>query len=165
MTVIICMVCGLIIGYIYDFFRAIRITSNHNKALTVISDLLFWIITALITILAFFYIDGLNLRFYRFLAIIIGTLLYFIFLSSFFLKISEKIFEIFAYFLKFLFTIIKLCGKIVCVIWNFILYPIKLIYDILKKYTVLLKRNLNKFKRYKKRIWYNCWNLKADYGL
>ena len=152
MTVIICIVCGLIIGYIYDFFRAIRITSNYNKALTLISDLLFWILSASIIILAFFYIDGLNLRFYRFLAIIIGTLLYFIFLSAFFLKISEKIFEIFAYFLKFLFTIMKFCGKIICVVWNFISYPIRLIYSILKKYFILLKRNLNKFRRFKKRI-------------
>lgn len=156
MAVIICMVCGFLIGYIYDFFRAIRITSKHNKALTLISDLFFWIITALITILAFFYIDGLNLRFYRFLAIIIGALLYFIFLSSFFLNISERIFEIFGYFLKFLFTIMKFCGKIICVVWNFLSYPIRLIYRILKKYLILLKRNLNKFRRFRKRIWCYC---------
>ena len=152
MPVILCIVCGLLIGYIYDFFRAIRIASNYNKALTLISDLLFWIISALIIILTFFYIDGLNLRLYRFLAIIIGALLYFIFLSSFFLKISERIFKIFGYFLKILFTIIKFCGKIVSVIWNFISYPFRLIFKLLKKYFILFKINLNRFRRFSKRI-------------
>lgn len=152
MSVIICTACGLLIGYIYDFFRAVRITSKYNKILTLIADFSFWVITAIITILTFFYIDGLNLRFYRFMAIISGVILYFSFLSDFFLKISERIFEIFGYFLKILFTIIKFCVKIIYVIWNFVSYPIRLLIDILKKLFIMLVNNLNKFKRFSKRI-------------
>ena len=152
MSVIICTVCGLLIGFIYDFFRALRITSKYNKGLTLISDLFFWIITTIIIILTFFYIDGLNLRFYRFLAIISGVFLYFIFLSSFFLGISEKIFEIFGYFFKILFTIIKFCGKILYIVWGFVSYPFRFLFNILKKFFYVLSGSLNKFKRFSKRI-------------
>ena len=133
MSVLICLICGIITGYLYDFFRAIRITSNYNKFLTLIADLFFWILTGTLTILTFFFIDGLNLRFYRFLAIIAGTFLYFIFFSSFFLGITEKILKIFVYFFKILFTITKFCGRILNIVWNTLLYPFRLLWKILAK--------------------------------
>ena len=151
-VLIICLTCGIIIGYTYDFFRAVRITSKYNKFFTLISDLFFWLITGAITILTFFYIDGLNLRFYRFLAIIIGAMLYFIFFSSLFLKISEKILKVFAYFLKILFTILNFCVKILNIIWNSLLYPFKILCKLIVINLKKLGGQFHKLKKISKRV-------------
>lgn len=152
MSVLICTICGITIGYIYDFFRALRITASNNKFLTLISDLFFWILTSAITILTFFFIDGLNLRLYRFIAIITGAFIYFIIFSSFFLKITEKILKIFAYFFKILFTIIKFCGKILNVIFNTLFYPFNILWQLSVKGFKKLSGQFKKFKRISKRI-------------
>lgn len=149
---LICLICGILIGYVYDFFRAVRITAKYNGFFTLISDLFFWIIAGSVTTAAFFYIDGMNLRFYRFCTLIIGVILYFSFLSPFFLFISEKFLNIFVFFFKILFTILKFCGKIINMIFGVLLYPFVFLGKLISGYTVKLFGKMKKFKKIFKRV-------------
>lgn len=148
----VCTVCGIVTGYIYDFFRALRITSNHSKILTLIFDFLFWLAASIIVILTFYFIDGLNLRLYRFLAVFAGNFLYFSFFSGLFLAITEKILKIFVFFLKILFTILKFCGKILKKLFTILFFPFVFLKRLVYKNAENLCEKLNKFLRLSKRI-------------
>ena len=140
MSVTLCTVCGVIIGYIYDFFRLLRKNLNYNKLFSAISDIVFWVVSSILTVMAFFYLDGMVIRFYRFCAIGCGYILYLLFLSRFFIAVSENILKLFIFFLKILFTICSFCGRIFLRIFRIFLIPFLFLESYVKKFGISLKK-------------------------
>lgn len=130
-TFFVFIIVGIIIGIIFDFFRALRKTKKYNDRYINIQDILFFIIIGVV--LAVFLIYNLEdvLRLYLFLAVFLGIVIYYSTISIYTIKILIKI--------------INIWKSIVCfVFFPFIIYKVifMTIFDFLNKKS---KKYCNKF--------------------
>ena len=98
---ILFFVIGLIISIIFDFFRAIRKNFKASDFATLIEDIVFLGITSFLIVFSIIKINGGEVRFYIFLAIFFGILLYSLTISNLcviifnvIVRICKKIFQI-----------------------------------------------------------------------
>lgn len=104
---------GIVIGVLFDIFRIIRRSFKTPDFLTYIEDILFWLMAGIILLFTIFTFNNGEIRLYIFVSLLFGLTIYLLTLSKFFIKINVKI--------------IGILKKIVC-------YPIKLIYNFIKKF-------------------------------
>lgn len=104
---------GIVIGVLFDIFRIIRRSFKTPDFLTYIEDILFWLMAGIILLFTIFTFNNGEIRLYIFVSLLFGLTIYLLTLSKFFIKINVKI--------------IGIIRKIVC-------YPIKLIYNFIKKF-------------------------------
>ena len=134
---LIFFVSGVIIGVLFDIFRIIRRSFKVSDFHTYIEDVLFGILTGLFLIFIIFVYNNGNIRFYMFVALILGAITYLLTISEYFIKINVKI--------------ITLIKKVIFKILHFVTYPFilitKFIKKILHKPFMLLVINLEKIKK------------------
>ena len=119
---------GIVIGLLFDFFRALRKSIKTVDFVTYIEDILFWTLTGILILYNIWYFNNGEIRIYMFLGIIMGVLIYSLILSSIFTKVITFI-------LKKIFTILELPFKRIISVFNKIFAIIKNIYiKIVKKY-------------------------------
>lgn len=106
------ILAGVITGVLFDIYRGIR-GLNSIKILTIIEDILFWILTALIVFTFLLYANYAFLTPYVYVFISISILLYFKFISRYFYS-SEK-------------RVAKGLGKILRILFKNICYPLRII--------------------------------------
>lgn len=94
-------IIGIIIGIIFDFFRVIRKSFKTTDTITLIEDLVFLLLTSILIILGIIKLNGGEIRFYLFLGIFLGGLIYSLTISNLcviilykFVNICKKILEI-----------------------------------------------------------------------
>lgn len=94
-------IIGIIIGFIFDFFRVIRKSFKTTDFITLIEDIIFLFISSILIIGGIIKINGGEVRFYLFLGIFLGGLIYSLTISNLyviifyeFVKICKKIFKI-----------------------------------------------------------------------
>ena len=104
---------GIVIGVLFDIFRIIRRSFKTPDFLTYIEDILFWLLTGIILLFTIFTFNNGEIRLYIFVSLLFGLTIYLLTLSKLFIKINVKI--------------IGIIKKIVC-------YPIKLIYNFIKRF-------------------------------
>lgn len=125
---------GILIGIIFDIFRIFRKTIKTSDFVTYIEDFLFWIITAIVLLYSIFTYNNGELRFFMFLAVILGFIIYIFTISSYLIKINVNIIN----------TIKKISIKTLKIIYT----PIIKIFKILKKITfkplLFISENLKK---------------------
>lgn len=85
---------GVLIGIIFDIFRILRKTIKTSDFVTYIEDFLFWIITSIILFYSIFTYNNGELRFFMFLAVTLGFVLYLCTISSYLIKINVKIINV-----------------------------------------------------------------------
>ena len=85
---------GVLIGIIFDIFRILRKTIKTSDFVTYIEDFLFGIITSIILFYSIFTCNNGELRFFMFLAVILGFVLYLCTISSYLIKINVKIINV-----------------------------------------------------------------------
>ena len=85
---------GILIGIIFDIFRIFRKTIKTSDFVTYIEDFLFWIITAIVLLYSIFTYNNGELRFFMFLAVILGFIIYIFTISSYLIKINVKIINV-----------------------------------------------------------------------
>lgn len=85
---------GVLIGIIFDIFRILRKTIKTSDFVTYIEDFLFWIITSIILFYSIFTYNNGELRFFMFLAVILGFVSYICTISSYLIKINVKIINV-----------------------------------------------------------------------
>lgn len=124
---IIYLICGAVIGIFFDGFRILRKSFKTSDFITYIEDIIFGILTGIFLIFMLFIFNNGELRFFIFLAIILGLTIYLLTISKYFIKVNVKI----------IVTIKKIIIKIISII----LYPMR---KILKKY--VFKAILNPFR-------------------
>ena len=103
-------IIGIIIGFIFDIFRVIRTSFKTTDFITLIEDIIFLLISSILIIGGIIKINGGEVRFYLFLGIFLGGLIYSLTISNLyviifyeFVKICKKIFKIpFLCIIKFL---------------------------------------------------------------
>lgn len=116
---LIFMLDGIIIGLIFDIFRISRRTIKTSDFITIIEDFLFWILTAIILLYSIFTFNNGEIRWFMFMATILGFLLYIMTVSSYIIKINV--------------TIINFIKKIIQKIFNIICIPFKILFKFIKK--------------------------------
>lgn len=94
-------IIGIIIGIIFDIFRVIRKSFKTPDILTFIEDFIFLGVTSILIIFSIIKLNGGEVRFYLFLGIFVGILIYSLTISNLcviilyvFVNICKKIFEI-----------------------------------------------------------------------
>ena len=102
------LVNGLLIALLFDFFRILRKTIKTADFITYIEDALFWILTGFIILYSIFTYNNGEIRLFMFLAIILGILIYLVFISNILLNISLSFIEVVKKILITIFNIIKI---------------------------------------------------------
>lgn len=129
---------GLIIGVIYDLYRVFRHYSKPRKILSIVEDLILWLI---ITLVFFMFLvkntDGI-IRGFVIVGFLIGCIFY--------LKVISK------YNFPLLMKIFKLILSVISEIMGLILYPFRKFYSLsknrLKKILILPRELFKDMKRY-----------------
>ena len=110
---------GLLIGLLFDFFRILRKSFKTSDIITYIEDILFWILTGIILLYSIFTFNNGEIRFYMFLGVILGCIIYMLLFSRYIVNTITKI----VLFFK----------KIILKIVNIIIYPLKMLIKIKNK--------------------------------
>lgn len=119
---------GLIIGLFFDIYRGLKNNFKFIKYFSLFFDVLFWSTVTLITFITINAMEFFDLRYYHFVALFIGFILYYNTISKFILSIINKI----ILFTTNLFK--KTLQYIVAILNNLyyvIIYSIHLIFDII----------------------------------
>ena len=118
---------GIIIGFIFDFFRILRISFKTKDFVTYIEDFLFWVITGIILLYSIFIFNNGEIRFYMFLGVIIGIVLYILLISKYIIKINVSI-------IKIIKKIVIVPTKFLCnIIKKIIFRPISIFFNKIRK--------------------------------
>lgn len=123
---------GILIGLLFDIFRILRKSFKTSDIITYTEDLIFWILTGLLLLYSIFTFSNGEVRFYMFLAVFCGCLIYMLLFSKYFININVKI--------------IKIIKKIVSIIFTPINLTIKFIKKLLIKPINFITINISKFK-------------------
>lgn len=123
---LIYMLCGIVIGIGFDIFRVLRKSFRTSDMVTYIEDILFGILTGIFLIIMLFIFNNGQLRFFIFVAIFLGLLLYLLTISKYFIKINV--------------IILAFIKKLV----HMMLYPIQKLYKIMTKPFYFLIINFKK---------------------
>lgn len=137
---LIFVINGAIIGLIFDIFRILRKSFKTSDIITIIEDILFWIITGIIILYSIFIFNDGEIRFFMFIGIFLGVMLYMLILSQHIIKISVRI--------------ILTIKRILTFIFKILISPIQAIYKIIKN--ILKKPILFCFINIKKTIRQIC---------
>ena len=142
----------MVICFLYDVSRALRRKTGYNAFISVIGDFVFWIFSISLIACVLYNIYSFNLRLYHFCVIFIGCGIYFITLSDFFIFLINGVLNIFEFFFKIVFTILKFCGKILKKCLLFLTAPIRWAIRNLIKLFKIMKLNVRKHLHIIKRI-------------
>ena len=137
---------GIAIGILFDIFRILRKSFKTSDIVTYMQDLLFWILTGFILLYSIFTFSNGEVRFYMFLGVFLGCLIYMILFSKYFININVKIIKIIKKIVSIIFTPINLTIKF---IKKLIIKPINFITINISKFKI---KSQNKLKNRKKSI-------------
>lgn len=136
---LVSIILGIFIGLFYDFFRFIRKIIYHNNFATYIEDLIFWILVIFVSYVTVLHISNGEIRFYFFIGVLIGYILYFLIISDFILSLFMNVYKALCNLLK---VFVRPLGLAVKKCYT----PSKFVFKKLKraKYStkVLLKKNI-----------------------
>lgn len=111
---IVFFILGIVIGSIYDIFRVARKNFKTSDFVTQIEDIVFLIVTGILILVSILKFCIGEIRFYVFIAIFLGILLYFLTISkpyviilNIIVKFCKKILSFFVNFVKIPYTFIK----------------------------------------------------------
>ena len=110
---------GILIGFLFDFFRILRKSFSGKDWITYLEDILFWILTGAILLYSIFTFNNGEIRLFMLIGALLGSILYLLTVSRYVIKISVKIIGI-----------IKL---VICKIFNILYFPFKYFYKLLRK--------------------------------
>lgn len=125
------IILGVIIGSIFDVFRALRKIKKYNNSIVYMQDVIFFIISGTIISFALIFKLESSLRIYLFLAIFLGIVLYIVLLSKYVLKIFVLFFNVLDKIIYFITIPLKIYKEIFTIIYI--------------KLSVLIKKCCNKF--------------------
>lgn len=121
-----CILIGVIMGMLYDLIRIFRKIIPHPNWSVQVEDTIYWICCALIGFAILYMHNYGQIRFFVFIGIILGAILYFCTFSIVFMKFATWLIEVIKHILRTLIHIISI--------------PIKWIINVIKIPLRMLKR-------------------------
>ena len=144
---------GILIGVIFDFFRILRKSFKTADIITYIEDILFWILTGAIILYSIFVFSNGEIRFFMFIGILIGTIIYMLVASKYIIKVNVSIIT----FTK------KVIKRIIKIIYIPLKITLKLIRKIFIKPISFITINLQKIStKASKKLHNNLKNIKIS---
>ena len=119
---------GIIIGLLFDINRAIKNNFKILKKISLIFDIVFWILATLIIFITVNAIESFDLRYYHFIALFVGFILYYNTVSKFVLYVIGTTISIIK---KIIITIYKYIRNTLEGLYYIVVYFIHLFYDII----------------------------------
>lgn len=126
---------GMVLGFVFDFFRIFRKNFKSADTLLWLQDVLMWAIMLAVVYITLFITNDGKIRWYVFVGFISGVAIYMVTLSAFIMKISTAVIG----FLKKLFSVVI----------TILLFPFKMVYKFLSK---PLSKAYNTIRKLFKRI-------------
>jgi spore cortex biosynthesis protein YabQ len=137
---IVSVMGGMFLGFIWDIYRLIRHYGKLKTAGTVIGDILYWIISIKLGTRLILDISYGNVRFFILVGFLAGALLYFY-------GISRYILKIFIFIIDFILKIIKTAIHLLIAPVKFIIRKIKiLLYPLKLKYIAVRDKTKKRYK-------------------
>ena len=149
-------ISGIIIGIVYDIFKVFGFYSKKKNFLFTLYDIIFLLLFSIIIISVFYIFNSYELRWFMFIGLILGLILYIMLISKAFIYLFGKliaiILKIFKFIFKILLTPTQFLGKILLV---YIFIPIskflKSTYNFARYKFTVYKSNRGKSNDKKKR--------------
>ena len=135
---------GIIIGVLFDLYKALRHNFKIVRKISLLFDIVFWIFITVIIFITVNYLEKFYLRYYHFIALFLGYILYYNTISRFIFKIFDKIIS----FITCLFK--KTVNYIVGFLNNLyyiLIYSIHFIFDIICYIASIFLRRKKKNKK------------------
>lgn len=141
---------GFLIGLLFDIFRILRKSFKTSDFITILQDILFWILTGVIILYSIFKFNNGELRGYIFIGILIGAIIYLLLFSKLFISVNVFIINILKKIVYYILilpikTIFKFLRRI-------ILRPISFIFINLQKTLSKIKIKPKKIRKKNKKI-------------
>ncbi len=144
---------GLIISFVFDIFRAMRKAKGKIKKTVYIDDILFFLISGTIIIIANIFYTKEMIRLHLIIAILLGILMYIYSFENSIMQFIFKSLTTIAKFIVFIILPIKLQIKVFGEVYNFLHKFIKkcckMLNDMLVYFYNLLKVKINMKKLFK----------------
>ena len=119
---------GIVIGLLFDFYRALRANFKIVRRVSFVFDFIFWILITIVIFTTVNVLERFNLRYYHFVALFLGFILYYNTISKYVLSIFNKIISfITSLFKKTIHYIVAFFNNL----YYNIIYSIHLIFDII----------------------------------
>ncbi|HSQ33685.1 MAG TPA: spore cortex biosynthesis protein YabQ [Peptostreptococcaceae bacterium] len=119
---------GIIIGLIYDFYRATKKNFKIPKLFTIIHDIVFWIVVTILVFVTINVVESFDLRYYHFVALGIGYVIYLNTISKYILLFFTKLLSLIT---STIVTIVKYLVAILINLYYVTIYSIHLLFDII----------------------------------
>ncbi len=85
---------GIVIGFVFDFFRILRRVYKTPDFITILEDITFWLISGIILLLGIFILNKGRIRAYLFLGLFSGICIYIAFISKIIMNIGISFFKL-----------------------------------------------------------------------
>lgn len=119
---------GIAIGLLFDFYRILRRNFKIVKKLSLLFDIIFWILITIVIFITINILERFDLRYYHFVALFLGFILYYNTISKYILMVFNKLISfITCLFEKTVHYIVGFFNNL----YYIIIYSIHLIFDII----------------------------------
>ncbi|MEG1284405.1 MAG: spore cortex biosynthesis protein YabQ [Romboutsia sp.] len=140
---------GIAIGLLFDIYRSIRSNFKIIKYISLVLDVIFWILVTSTIFITINVVENFDLRYYHFVALFIGFILYYNTISRFILSFMNRIISFFTNSIK---KTIKVTVSILNNLYYVIIYSLHLIFDIIFYIPNILLASKNMMKRKRLKI-------------
>ena len=82
---------GIVIGLIFDLYRALRKNFKVVRKISIIFDVIFWFLITIVIFTTINLLERFDLRYYHFIALFLGFILYYNTISKYILILFNKI--------------------------------------------------------------------------
>ena len=115
----VCVLCGVAVGLIFDFFRITRRLFKTRHAAAAFEDLLFWILVCVVFFAISLKINSGEMRVYQFLGAALGAAAYFFTISRFVVKACV--------------VLIRFAARVVIKVTGILIMPVVWFYKLVKR--------------------------------
>ena len=135
---------GLLIGLLFDINRSLKSNFKILKYFSIVFNIVFWIMATVIIFITVNAIESFDLRYYHFVALLIGFLLYYNTISKFVLKMLNKIIGFIVFLIKKTIIYISVVSES---LYYMVVYTIHLLLDTIFFITNLFSATKKVIKR------------------
>ena len=137
---------GIAIGLIFDLYRALRLNFKIVRKISLVFDVIFWFLITIVIFTTINLLEKFDLRYYHFVALFLGFILYYNTISKYILIAFNKIISfITSLFKKTVHYIVAFLNNL----YYIIIYSIHFLFDIICYIPSILLSNKRKRKNKK----------------
>mgnify|MGYP000595637982 CR=1 FL=1 len=119
---------GIVIGLLFDLYRALRSNFKIVKKISFLFDAIFWLLITIVIFTTINLLERFDLRYYHFVALFLGFILYYNTISKYIFTVLNKLISfITSLFKKTVHYIVGFLNNL----YYIIIYSIHLIFDII----------------------------------